>query len=130
MGAAPGRAQGVPRADAGPGDPDPDRHGMAAQPDLLHRPQLRRRHAAGRRHAFVYIGSDSWLKVPVAVWVTGAIFLVAGLFLAYHRTGRAIYAIGGNVEAARAAGIRVDSIRIAVFTIGSALAAIGGLMET
>ena len=31
-----------------------------------------------------------------------------GLFLRYHRLGRAFYAIGGNVEAARVAGIRVD----------------------
>jgi len=81
-------------------------------------------------HAYTYIGSDSWLAVPVAVWITAAIFVVSGLFLAYHRVGRSIYAIGGNVEAARAAGIKVDRVRIAVFTVGSMLAAIGGLMET
>jgi simple sugar transport system permease protein len=81
-------------------------------------------------HAFIYLGSDSWFGVPVSVWVTGAIFLVAGLFLRYHRAGRAIYAIGGNVEAARAAGVKVDRIRIAVFAIGSVLAAVGGLMES
>ena len=81
-------------------------------------------------HAFIYVGADSWLGVPVSVWVTGATFLVFGLFLRYHRAGRAIYAIGGNVEAARAAGIKVDRIRIAVFAVGSVLAAIGGLMES
>jgi simple sugar transport system permease protein len=80
--------------------------------------------------AFIYLGAADWLGIPVAVWVAGAIFLVAGLFLAYHRTGRAIYAIGGNVEAARAAGIKVDMVRIAVFVAGSMLAAVGGLMET
>src|SRR5499427_9000198 len=66
----------------------------------------------------------------LSVWVPGAIFLVFGLFLRYHRAGRAIYAIGGNVEAARAAGIKVDRIRIAVFAVGSVLAAVGGLMES
>jgi simple sugar transport system permease protein len=81
-------------------------------------------------HAFIYVGSDSWFGVPVSVWVTGATFLVAGLFLRYHRAGRAIYAIGGNVEAARAAGIKVDRIRIVVFAVGSVLAAVGGLMES
>jgi simple sugar transport system permease protein len=81
-------------------------------------------------HAFIYVGSDSWFGVPVSVWVTAVIFLGFGLFLRYHRVGRAIYAIGGNVEAARAAGIKVDRIRIAVFAVGSALAAIGGLMES
>lgn len=79
--------------------------------------------------AYVYLGSGSWFGVPVAVWVTGATFLVAGLFLRYHRLGRAMYAIGGNLEAARAAGIKVDRIRISVFIIASVLAAVGGLMQ-
>jgi simple sugar transport system permease protein len=62
--------------------------------------------------AYIYLGSAYWFGVPASVWVTGAIFLAAGLFLRYHRTGRAIYAIGDNVEAAPAAGIEVDTIRI------------------
>ena len=47
----------------------------------------------------------------------------------YHRTGRAIYAVGGNREAARAAGIKVNRVRMGVYVAGSILAAIGGLME-
>lgn len=77
---------------------------------------------------FIYLGSQYLLGIPVSVWVTGAIFLLAALFLRYHRIGRAIYAIGGNVEAARAAGIRVDRIRIGVFIVASLLAALAGLM--
>jgi simple sugar transport system permease protein len=78
--------------------------------------------------AFTYLGSQYLLGIPVSVWVTGAIFLLASLFLRYHRVGRAIYAIGGNTEAARAAGIHVDRVRIGVFIIGSLLAALAGLM--
>ncbi len=78
---------------------------------------------------FIYIGAESWFGVPVAVWVTVATFLLAALFLRYHRVGRAMYAIGGNLEAARAAGIRVDQIRIGVFMVASVLAAVGGLMQ-
>src|SRR2546421_406918 len=77
---------------------------------------------------FTYVGAQSLLGVPVSVWVTGAIFLFAALFLRYHRVGRAIYAIGGNTEAARAAGIHVDRIRIGVFIVASLLAALSGLM--
>src|SRR5216684_2232604 len=40
--------------------------------------------------AYIYLGSGSWFGVPVAVWVTAATFLVAGLFLRYHRLGRAM----------------------------------------
>src|ERR1700736_234161 len=78
---------------------------------------------------FIYIGAETWFGVPVAVWVTVATFIVAALFLRYHRIGRAMYAIGGNLEAARAAGIKVDRIRIGVFMVASVLAAVGGLMQ-
>jgi simple sugar transport system permease protein len=78
--------------------------------------------------AFTYLGAQSLLGIPVSVWVTGLIFLLASLFLRYHRIGRSIYAIGGNVEAARAAGIPVDRIRIGIFMIASVLAALAGLM--
>jgi len=80
--------------------------------------------------SFIYLGSAYWLGVPVSAWVTGTIFLIAGLFLRYHRVGRAIYAIGGNGEAARAAGIKVDRIRIGVFAVAGALAALAGLMTS
>ncbi|HEX7264501.1 MAG TPA: ABC transporter permease [Candidatus Dormibacteraeota bacterium] len=79
--------------------------------------------------AFIYLGAESWFGVPVAVWVTVVTFVVAALFLRYHRIGRAMYAIGGNLEAARAAGIKVDRIRIGVFMVASVLAAVGGLMQ-
>ena len=78
--------------------------------------------------SFTYLGSAYWFGFPVSAWATIGVFLVAGLYLRYHRTGRAIYAIGGNVEAARAAGIKVDRIRIGVFCVAGMLAAIGGLM--
>jgi simple sugar transport system permease protein len=79
--------------------------------------------------AFIYLGAESWFGVPVAVWVTVATFVIASWFLRYHRIGRAMYAIGGNLEAARAAGIQVDRIRIGVFMVASVLAAVGGLMQ-
>jgi len=79
--------------------------------------------------AYIYLGANAWLGVPVAVWVTAAVFAAAALFLRYHRIGRAMYAIGGNLEAARAAGIKVDRIRIGVFMVASVLAAVGGLMQ-
>ena len=82
----------------------------------------------GMPHSFIYLGGAYWGGFPASAWTTGAVFLVAGLVLRYHRAGRAIYAIGGNLEAARAAGIKVDRIRIAVFAVAGMLAAIAGLM--
>lgn len=78
--------------------------------------------------SFVYIGTSTWLGVPTSVWVAGALFLLVGIFLRHHRVGRAIYAIGGNSEAARAAGIRVDRIVFGVYVAGGLLAVLAGLM--
>ena len=79
--------------------------------------------------AFGYLGAASFGPLPVSLIVTAAIFALVGLFLRYHRTGRAIYAVGGNPAAARAAGIKVERVKIGVYIAGSMLAAIGGLME-
>ena len=58
------------------------------------------------------------------------IFAAVGLFLRYHRTGRALYAVGGNPAAARRPWhIKVDRVKIGVYVAGSVLAALGGLME-
>jgi len=79
--------------------------------------------------AFGYLGAAYIGAIPLSLIVAAIIFAVTGLFLRYHRLGRAIYAVGGNREAARAAGIKVDQVRIGVYVAGSILAAIGGLME-
>jgi simple sugar transport system permease protein len=79
--------------------------------------------------SFGYLGSASVGQVPVSLIVAIVIFAATGLFLRYHRTGRAIYALGGNAAAARAAGIKIDRIKIGVYVTGSILAAVGGLME-
>jgi simple sugar transport system permease protein len=78
---------------------------------------------------FGYLGSAQLGAVPVSLIVAAVIFALTGLFLRYHRLGRAIYAVGGNRQAARAAGIKVNQVRIGVYVAGSVLAAIGGLME-
>ena len=54
--------------------------------------------------------------------------VVAHLALTRTRWGRAVYAVGGSVEAARRAGIHVDRVIISVFALCSALAATGGIL--
>jgi simple sugar transport system permease protein len=75
--------------------------------------------------AFGYLGAAYIGSIPLSLIVTAVIFVGTGVFLRYHRLGRAIYAVGGNREAARAAGIKVDQVRIGVYVAGSILAAIG-----
>ena len=55
-------------------------------------------------------------------------FVLWTFVLSRTRYGRHVYAVGGNTEAARRAGISVDRIRISVFVIGSFMASIGGII--
>jgi simple sugar transport system permease protein len=77
--------------------------------------------------AFYALMTITLLGLPLAVWLAALSFVVAGVVLRYHRLGRALYAIGGNPEAARAAGIRVERITWGVYIVAGALAAVGGL---
>jgi len=80
--------------------------------------------------AFLYLGSGKWLGVPISIWIAGILYLLFGLFLRYHRVGRALYAIGGNPEAARVAGIQVERITWGAFIVAGVLSALAGLMLT
>jgi simple sugar transport system permease protein len=80
--------------------------------------------------AFYGLMSVTFLGVPLAVWLAAFAFAVAGFMLRYHRLGRALYAIGGNPEAARAAGIRVERVTWGVYVLAGVLASIGGLAIT
>jgi simple sugar transport system permease protein len=84
----------------------------------------------GMPDAFFSLATTTFLRIPISVWVAAAAFAVAGLLLKYHRVGRSLYAIGGNLEAARAAGIRVDRVRLGVYVVAGVLASVGGLMYT
>jgi D-xylose transport system permease protein len=66
--------------------------------------------------------------VPLAVLILLAFAI--GMEYVVRRTafGRHVFAVGGNAEAARRAGIRVDGVRVAVFAIAGTMAAIGGVM--
>jgi D-xylose transport system permease protein len=65
--------------------------------------------------------------VPWALSVPIALMIFWTLVLSKSTWGRHLYATGGNQEAARRAGIKVDGIKIAAFSIGSAMAALGGV---
>jgi simple sugar transport system permease protein len=84
----------------------------------------------GMPDAFFSLATTTFLRVPMSVWVAALSFGAAGLVLRHHRIGRALYAIGGNADAARAAGIRVERVMLGVFVVAGALAAVGGIMQT
>jgi ribose transport system permease protein len=66
--------------------------------------------------------------MPIYVWIMILISIVAFVVLRYTVYGRMIYAIGGNREASRLAGIRVDLVTTSVYAISGALGTFSGVM--
>ncbi len=66
--------------------------------------------------------------IPYAGIIVGILFVCWTFVLNRTRFGRHIYAVGGNAEAARRAGIDVDRVKIACFAIVSLMAALGGII--
>jgi D-xylose transport system permease protein len=66
--------------------------------------------------------------VPLAVLILLALLAVFAFIAGRTRFGRHVYAVGGNAEAARRAGIRINRVRLTVYALASTLAAAGGIM--
>ncbi len=73
---------------------------------------------------------ESYRGVPYSTLVLVALILLFWLVMRFTGFGRHVYAVGGNAEAARRAGISVVGIRIAIFALASMLAAAGGILES
>lgn len=73
---------------------------------------------------------ENALGVPYSMYIMFGVLLVTWLILKFTTYGRHVYAVGGNPEAARRAGINVTWIRISVFALASMLAGLGGIMVT
>jgi L-arabinose transport system permease protein len=79
-------------------------------------------------HTFFMLGSGSFLGVQNPIWITALCMVIFGFLLNFTVYGRNTLAIGGNKEAARLAGIKVDEIKIAIFTIQGVMAGFAGVV--
>lgn len=84
----------------------------------------------GLGDSFGFIGTGWFLSVPMPVWISSLIVVLAVIFVRKTRLGRYIYAVGGNEEAAKLSGLKVNRIKLIVYMLAGALAAIGGILVT
>jgi ribose/xylose/arabinose/galactoside ABC-type transport system permease subunit len=77
--------------------------------------------------AFTWLGGDV-LGFPIAVVILLALAVGSWLFLANTRLGRYLYAVGGNEQAARAAGIRVRAVKLFAYVTCGAFAGVTGVL--
>ena len=80
--------------------------------------------------SFEYIGNSRFCGIPISVLIMMTVFMMAFYVLKYTRFGRYVYALGGNEEATRLAGIHVDKIKLSVYVISGVLAGLAALILT
>ncbi len=78
--------------------------------------------------AYLSIGATRFLSIPLSVWIMLVLILIFGLVLAKTKFGRSVYAIGGNKDAARLAGLNPQRIVTILFVIMGVVTALGGIV--
>ena len=69
------------------------------------------------------------MLLPAGIWLVFALALIVAGILRYTRFGRHIFSIGSNERTARLCGVAVDRTKIAVYTLGAALAGVAGVLQ-
>ena len=90
-------------------------------------PQPMRAFGAGTLQLF-QTAEEEWVGIPLALLVVIALYLAFWVFLTQTRMGRHIYAVGGNIQAARYAGVNVDRVLNVVYTLSGGTAAAAALL--
>lgn len=80
--------------------------------------------------SFSTLGRGEFLGVKYSIWSFVGVVVVTGVLLARTTFGRYVYAAGGNAEAARLSGVRVNTVRAATFVISGCAAGLGGVIAT
>lgn len=83
---------------------------------------------AGFPYLIQFLGSEFIGPLPISFLLVIVVYIIFHIFLTRSQTGRYIYAIGGNKEAARLSGINVDRVLIIVYTLSGLMAGLAGLV--
>jgi ribose transport system permease protein len=81
------------------------------------------------RPSFADLARTSFLGVHTSTWVTLLVVVVLAFVLGRSALGRYMYAAGGNAEAARLAGVRVNQVKLLTFVLSGGAAALGGVID-
>ncbi len=95
-----------------------DRAGATAIPFL----------GAGTIGAGIFGGQEGSGGIPIAFFVVLAVYVVFHIVLTRTVIGRHVYAVGGNITAARLSGVNVDRTLVTVYSISGLMAGLAGLL--
>jgi Ribose/xylose/arabinose/galactoside ABC-type transport systems, permease components len=78
--------------------------------------------------SFKFLGTGTLFRINHLIWIALFIYLIAYYFMGHTRTGRQIYAVGSNPEAARISGIRPERTLWLVYVIMGGLSGMAGVL--
>lgn len=78
--------------------------------------------------AFTVLGRGYFVGLPISIWILVAFLIGGEVVLSKTVYGRQLYAIGGNDEAARLAGLRTELLRASTYVVCSACSVIAGMI--
>lgn len=79
---------------------------------------------------FAQIGRGYFLNIPIPVYIMILVFIIAYYILRHLRIGRYIYSLGSNEEATMYSAIKVDNIKLFVYSLSGLLAALAAIIIT
>ena len=80
--------------------------------------------------SFNFIGGGQLLGIPTPIIILIVFFFICSVLLRKTVLGRYMYAVGGNEQAAKASGIQINKVKMAVYTLSGGLAALAGILLT
>lgn len=84
----------------------------------------------GLGKGFEYVGTGWFLGIPMPVWIALIVVVFFAFVMRHTIFGRHIYAIGGNERASEISGIKVNKVKLLVYTLAGTLAGLAGLLVT
>ena len=84
----------------------------------------------GLGDGFSFIGTGWFLNIPMPVIISLVVVAAFVFFIKKSKTGRYIYAIGGNEKATRLSGVNVNRVKLFVYTAAGVLSAVAGILVT
>lgn len=88
------------------------------------------RPVTGLLEQFDFLGAGFIMGIPVPIYILVVVIIITHFILNFTRTGRYIYAVGGNEPAAEASGLKVHRIKIMVYTFSGMMAGLVGIILT
>lgn len=88
------------------------------------------RPVSGLLPEFDVLGAGFFLGIPIPIYILALIVFITHFMLGRTKTGRYLYAVGGNEQAARASGIKVTRVKLVAYIFSGVMAALVGIIMT